>query len=266
VVAPKPAKPSPAPDAAVVRAGRRRWRRRLVLGSVALIVMALTAVVAGPPVVQAARYRPRGPLLPASEQDLRRLGAPTAGDLAGDQAYLAAVQRSWAEKFGTGRYRPHGNGFQEVRGEPRVLWAGTTPAGPAAVVGQLIRYQHRNKTEFRQDQVLLGFVDGEAGRPGVLDAGTRHVYWSRTGGFREEMPRTWGFLVGADRSALLVVDPGVPVGYALGVHRPADGLQYTPLEFRDGVAVVAVPARPAIVVVRLPYGGQQDLIPLAHRG
>jgi hypothetical protein len=29
---------------------------------------------------------------------------------------------------------------------------------------------------------------------------------------------------------------------------------------------VAVPARPAIVVVRLPYGGQQDLIPLAHRG
>jgi hypothetical protein len=239
-----------------------------VIGAIALAVVALVGAGAAGPALQAVQYRPRGPLLPAEVEDLRRLDAPTRGDLAGDLAYQATVRRSWTEKYGTGRYRPHGNGFEEVRGEPRLLWAGTTPAGPAAVVGQLIRYQHRNKTEFRQDQLLLGAVaTGEGGRPVVVAAGSRDVFWTRDGGYHQRTPLMSGFFVGVDRSVLLVLDTGAPTGYALA-SRPVVGQEFTPLEFHDGVAVVPLPPQPyppAVAVARLPFGGDHDLMRLGNQ-
>jgi hypothetical protein len=81
--------------------------------------------------------------------------------------------------------------------------------------------------------------------------------------------RGFGFLVGADRSVLVVLDTGVAVGYAVGGSGRTAGPEFTPLHFRDGAAVVPIPPQrsfpAAVAVVRLPFGGQGNEILLSNQ-
>jgi hypothetical protein len=89
---------------AKVRAGGRRRvvRRRAVLAG------GLAAAVAGT-ALPVALLRGDGPIRPA-----------TRGDLAGDQGLLDRMRQTWVDAYGGSR--------------PDVVWAGSTPAGPVALL------------------------------------------------------------------------------------------------------------------------------------
>ena len=89
-----------------VRAGGRRRvvrRRNVLAGGVAVAVAGVT--------VPLARRRDDSPVRPA-----------TRGDLAGDEHLLNRVRQAWLDRFGGNR--------------PHVWWAGSTPAGPVALIAQ----------------------------------------------------------------------------------------------------------------------------------
>ncbi|MEK8105278.1 hypothetical protein NKG94_08975 [Micromonospora sp. M12] len=56
------------------------------------------------------------------------LTEPTRGDLAADEGYLRQVRQVWQRQI-----KEVGD---RTRGAPHVVWAGGTPAGPAAYVAQ----------------------------------------------------------------------------------------------------------------------------------
>ncbi|CRK59132.1 hypothetical protein [Alloactinosynnema sp. L-07] len=120
--------PRPGFATEVIRGGKRRQvRHRIAIatGMAALIgVTGTTAVVL--------TSTPNS--LPGQVYDFSILNGPTKGDLAGDQEYLTKVLQAWQR----GREvspNPLREGTQ-LTGSPKVIWAGTTPAGRAAVVGQ----------------------------------------------------------------------------------------------------------------------------------
>ncbi|GFJ94759.1 SigE family RNA polymerase sigma factor [Phytohabitans rumicis] len=104
----------------VRRGGRRRLvRRRAFLGG----GLALAAAASAGGVLRFSGT-PGGGLEVAGPL----LDTPTRGDLAGDAAYLRKVRDAW---------RSHLVDIEVgVRGEPNILWAGTTPVGPAAYIVQ----------------------------------------------------------------------------------------------------------------------------------
>lgn len=117
----------------VVQGARRRRRRaRMTVAGTAAAVVALVGgfaiggVVGG---VQPTDAPVAAPPAPAVEE---MFDGPTRGDLADDQRFLDAALRAWRDGIKTS---PNGLGG-EVRGEPKVYWAGTTPGGKLALVIQ----------------------------------------------------------------------------------------------------------------------------------
>jgi hypothetical protein len=114
----------------VLRGGRRRQNRHRVAiagGMAALLGVTGTTVwtLAAPGLVSP----------PGQTLDTSILAAPTKGDLAGDQEYLAKVIEAWRRglEVSPNKNSPMGD---KLTGSPKVLWAGTTSLGRAAIVGQ----------------------------------------------------------------------------------------------------------------------------------
>lgn len=202
----------------VRRGGRRRVvRRRAVLAAVCAAVVAVPMAGGLQLAGDAGEAPAAAPLL----------DEPTRGDLATDDGYLRQVREAWQRQM-----KQVGD---LARGEPHVVWAGVTPAGPAAYVAQ--RTAHGT---------TVGFVEPTADGPRV---GTRtQVTDIRTDGFEQAA------LLGSQRDVLLVLDFGQPVKFSAELRYKPDGKverTFTPVVFRDGAAVLSVPPQRTKLTVAL---------------
>jgi hypothetical protein len=229
----------------VRRGGRRRLMRRrgfLTAGLAVAVAGSLTGV---------AELREGWPGT-GSEVFASLLDGPTRGDLADDQAYLAQVLAAFRRAAAV---------VPRLLGEPHIVWAGNTPAGPAAYVIQ--RNDHRPPPgEHRQDVVTM-FLESTPGGPrGLL-----------LQGMSSEQPdaSSQAALLGPDRDVLLVLDTGRATVYAPGYRYHADGRvtrESRPVMFDDGAAVLRVPSqrRKITVAVWRPGGGRMDEIDIVNSG
>jgi hypothetical protein len=164
------------------------------------------------------------------------LKLPTRGDLAGDQAYLDQVVAAWQGSHDKSGNKSRGI-FDDLRGTPQVAWAGSTPAGRAAIVVQQAYLHHHEDIQLDREGLytLIGFVGpGADGKPKVV----ADSYPAPGVGLAT------GFVVGDGRKALIVLDTGQQVGWSKERLYTADGhsgRQYTPLKFTDGASVVSLP-------------------------
>ncbi|MEU6073336.1 hypothetical protein [Micromonospora sp. NPDC047074] len=218
----------------VRRGGRRRLlRRRAVLAAVCAVVVAV-------PVGGALHLSGDGA---AVEVASPLFDGPTRGDLAGDEAYLRRVREAWRQ-----RARQLGGGF---RGDPHVVWAGDTPAGPAAYVAQ--RTADNAVVSWPDGAREIGkaaFVEPTAAGPRVMT--TETLVDTGTDGHSQAA------LLGPARDVLVVLDAGQPVEFSPTFWYTADGRierTFQRVEFRDGAAVLPVPAqrdRLTVALARTP--------------
>lgn len=154
----------------------------------------------------------------------------TGGDLAGDHVYLDEVRAAWHAMQLKQRGHlidPFAEDWGLLRGEPRIYWAGNSPAGRIAIVVQ--HYQapvQKDPYDSIHTAVAMIRDDGQ-GRPTYA-----------------------GFVVPSDDFSFPyfeIRDPGKPnffvvvgMGKQLGWGATRDKL--TPFVFKDGVAVAEVPA------------------------
>jgi hypothetical protein len=216
--------------AGVLRVGRRRLaRRRLLTGACLTVVAAATTGAA-----LRARSGSGGEPIDAASPLFE---SPTRGDLAGDESYLDNVLRAWRAHMRDNK--------MSVRGEPHVVWAGATPAGPAAFVVQRINDSVRGPKRW---VAMRAFVRPTARGPQVM----------RLEGMDEREEPDVGYaeaaLMGADRDLLVVLDTGRPVEYSTRLRYAADGKvqrTFRPVVFDDGAAVLPVPAQRTKITVAL---------------
>jgi hypothetical protein len=162
----------------------------------------------------------------------------TRGDLAGDKAFLAASVKAWNDSHETSVDKTRGI-YDDLRGEPKVYWAGNTPGGRAAIVVQnSFLHEHGNMQIDREGiHTLVGFIG--------TDAAGRTVYL--TGTYPTPGPSLDAAVVtGPSRKqqAMVVIDLGKDMGWAYKREYTKAGgsvRKYTPLKFEDGVSVVKVP-------------------------
>jgi hypothetical protein len=238
--------------AAQVRVGARRRRRRR-RARAALAVATCTALGAGaaPGVVQwwdhPRAAQQAAPPVPWYER-------ATRGDLAADAAYLQQAVRAWQDgRTGAPPAQP-GAGPVPLpaadEGAPHVVWAGTTPAGPAAVLVQ-----------------STGTGGLQTAYVGVDAAGAPVLVGSDDLGGGQDVPPAW--FVDPQRRVLAALDVGQALGAAHRWSFAADGtheLLVDPLRPAGGVATLTLPADvdpAAVVVTRLPYRSPADLLPVA---
>ncbi|WP_328990027.1 hypothetical protein OG394_27680 [Kribbella sp. NBC_01245] len=183
------------------------------------------------------------------------LNKPTKGNLAGDQEYLDEVLRAWDRSHGRSLNNDRGI-FDHLKGEAHVVWAGETPAGPAAMVIQRAELRHHDNIQLSREGLftLAGFIGmGEDGKPQVVaDA------YPAPGVGGPAM----AFVVGTNEKALVVLDTGAPeVGVSMQREYPPTGgstRTYEQLTFREGAAVVQLPPGATGMTVRvntLPANG-----------
>ncbi|MEU8127310.1 hypothetical protein AB0B68_08845 [Micromonospora sp. NPDC049049] len=204
--------------AEVRRGGRRRVVRRRV------VLAALCAAVVAVPMA--------GVLdLPGGAGDTRAasplLDQPTRGDLAADEGYLRQVRQVWQRRIKEAGDR--------TRGEPHVVWAGGTPAGPAAYVAHATAHG-----------TTVGFLEPTAGGPRVRTL--TQATSSETDGLEQAV------LLGPQRDVLLVLDFGQPVEFSAQLRYEPDGKverTFEPVVFRDGAAVLSVPPQRTKLTVAL---------------
>ncbi|MEU6206518.1 hypothetical protein ABZ814_23385 [Micromonospora musae] len=216
----------------VRRGGRRRVARRRTVLAAAL------AVVVAAPVVGALEFsgtRDRGGVAsPLFDQ-------PTRGDLAGDKGYLREVREAW-------RHHLEENTLDSgLSGEPHVVWAGSTPVGPAAYVAQRTA-TNAVVSDPQGDRMaaVAAFVEPTADGPRVMGGET-----VTDGG---TVGNSQAALLGPDRNVLLVLDAEAPVEFSPELGYTADGRidrTFQPVVFRDGAAVLQVPPQRAKVTVAL---------------
>ena len=250
----------PAPDLLDrVRAGgtRRLRRRRLTaVGATALsVLLAGSLAVAGPRIL--AGDDPGVASVNAADPYGNLLKGKTQGDLSRDKQYLEEVTTIWQNSHTTSGNNLRGI-FDDLRGKPKVAWAGNTPGGRAAVVVQQA-YLHAGKN-FPDDlglRTLVGFIGaGTDGKQQLI----ADDYAPPGAG------RAAGFLTGAGTAqAMVVLDQGKPVGYSTQREYLADGSSrrvFTPLTFGHGVGIVRVPAgvtAESVALTLLPATGTTDL-------
>lgn len=231
---------------AVLHGGaRRRLHGRLALAAVPVLVIA--AVVGG--AALAPRLGPGGrgqDTLPAADGAL--LARSTQGDLADDGSYLQAVALAWSTNYRTSQNADRGI-FDHLLGRPKVLWAGTTPVGPAAVVAQSadLRPHAGIQLDHPGPALVWGFVSADpAGSARVVSDGYPV----------EGAPSTEAAFIGPHRNVILVLDRGHPVDMSFRRTYADDGhtgRDWQPVRFPDsGVAIVTVPVStpPGAVVLR----------------
>lgn len=225
--------------AAADRRRRRRARSTMVLAPVAVVSVLAAAVLLVP------RPGDGGPTsLPAGDQAL--LDTPTGGDRAGDAAFTARAVAVFLAGV-----RPSSDGPGQLPtavpgsgpdGDPAVLWAGTTPAGPAAVVAQAERTP-------RGPVLAVGYL---APGPVLVAVSRANGQDDLAGAFLG--PRT-----------VAVVDRGAPLTWSYTHrYRAGGGVQLSdrPVAFRGAVAVLTVPPEvdPGQVEVTRPGPAAPDRV------
>jgi len=259
--------------------GRRRLRRRRVLEGLATTAAALAAVAVVLPLAtqdavdRAPRPSQRSPapadwsaVPPAGADVLRWLyDRPPRGDLTRDAAYLRRVVDVWGGSHDASPNADRGV-FRDLRGAPRVVWAGRTPAGPAALVVQRAVFPAQDEGGVAPGPgTVVGFVGVDAhGAPRLVADG----YRDRRG---EPGALSLAWFVDPGRSVVAVLDLGVPVAWAQGWRYGADGVRdlgWTPMTFRDGAATVRVDGSRwwDVHVARRPYAEAASDILVARDG
>jgi hypothetical protein len=231
-----------------VRQGGQQRRRRRRAALAATAVTALLAAGLGVTTLRSAPAPTRfaGPLFDGS----------THGDLAGDKTYLDAVVSAWTRSHDTSANRSRGV-FDDLRGAPRVVWAGTTPAGRAAVVAQDAYLHEHGDIQLDHEGVyqLLGFAGPAAdGAPRIV---------ADTYPAPEGLAETAWYVDEARTVVAALSVEGATVGLsAEWVYEP-DGTarrNYAPMQLADGVGIASVPAGARPAVARLPYRTFTDAI------
>jgi hypothetical protein len=249
-----------APDlTGAVRRGAARRRRRNRIALVAAPV--LTVAVVATAVVTAPRWTYEPPDfaaatagLPAADRDL--LTRPTGGDLAGDTAFVAEAAKAWARSHRSSLNEDRGI-FDRLLGSPHVVWAGTTPAGPAAVVAQLSDLRRHDNVQLTREgvAVLWGFVGpGANGEPRVVADG-----YPVPGA-----PDLEGAWIDPGRTTVLVIDKGntgEEVSWGMTFSRTEKvSRRWSPVRWDDGAAVLTAPAGTRPAEARLRFrGGDADV-------
>lgn len=261
--------PHPLTAERAVRGGRRRMARRrrtLTLATAGLTVVAAFMATVGPQaIMQSAR------LLWTSDRASHGTSGDTyaplltrtpGGDLISDSAYTATVLQLWASSHGSSANRGRGI-FDDLRGPARVVWAGSTGAGRAAlVVQQAYLHPHDNLAPDDTDQLrtLIGLVGtDEQGRPRMVSddyAARGSVYLG-------------AWFVDPGCTVLAAIDVGSPVGFGTRWNYLADGsrtMAFTPMTFTGAVATQRLPAGTdwrKVRVARLPGTRQDDVVAIA---
>lgn len=256
------------------RAGaRRRAARRSVVGTLTVLALAGSTLILAPGVSelrgggstsQALNAVLRHHSTTANESDDalgRYWWASTRGDLAGDASFTQAALTAWAEDHGASPNASRGI-FDDLVGAPRVLWAGATPAGPAAIVAQQSYLHHHADIQLDHEGVytLIGFV-------GTGQDGKAHLVtdtYQAPGSLTE-----LAGMVSTIPPVALVLDPGVPAAESSHWTYTSSsvGRDWSkPLPFLDGVAVLDLTgADPAQVRLgKVPFTGFTDLYDLVH--
>lgn len=225
----------PADFARHVLAGGRRRRLRRRLTAVASAVAAVAVAAAGTAVLN------HEPEVSAAE---KLLNTPTKGALAGNRAFLNDVVRAWEDGLPIAqeaRFRY----YDDLRGDPHIVWAGDTPVGRAAVVVQQT-YVHRDYwvhddgMRIAKGLVAIDPADGRLKLVATLspNAGTDAVSY---------------FMFGPMDRTLLIVDEGQPLYYSTNSQDAEAGEiqlggpfkpEWKRVRATDGAAVVQIAIHP----------------------
>lgn len=245
-----------------VKGGRRRTRHRrttlgtgLALGVAGLVVSATSDLGSRAASFATGGEQPR----PMSSPVSRTQGGPLSdgrihGDLASDAAYLAAVRTTW-QAWGNAN-TPF---YSHPVGEPRILWAGTTPVGPAALLEQVLDLPRSVGSTKAGTYAALGFIGTSPSGPRVASA---H--------FGEDDRTSTAWYVDPAHTVLAITDNNVPRGVGFTKTYLPDGRvvrNYTELTFVDGVAVVTLPkgvTRADVMVADLPFRDYKDVLAIAN--
>jgi hypothetical protein len=243
--------------------GARRLRRRRFI---AITATAATVVVAGGVAVSSQTIldhlgdSPVAGTPAANDPYAYLMNGKTSGDLAGDQAYLTEVLRTWRTSHRKSVNFSRGI-FDHMQGNAKVAWAGNTPGGRAAIVVEWSDLRKHKDVQLDHVGVatLIGFIgEDKNGKPTVIGDGYPVPGASLPAGFVVEK---------AGVKALVAIDMRArKVGWSAGHTYEADGTvhrKYTALTFKDHVSVVKLPAdqRPsALRLSKLPAAaGVSDL-------
>jgi hypothetical protein len=227
---------APADDivTAARRGGQRRQRRRRARISgitAALLVFALLASVAG---YRAANRPERVNATAASVSGL--LDRPTRGNLAHDEAALAAARRGYAKET-------HG------KAKGHVIWIGRTRYGDATIVGHRVSATAQDKSTVRQIAVSLLTRTSN----GAFQVGDAEVLDPDRPGLAEP---AFG------NRLMIAVDVGAPAYYST---RHTFGSQRTSriwhrVHFTDGVAVMDVARGETMLVASNDHPTAQQVL------
>ena len=246
-------------DAVVHGAKRRRQRRRATTAGTltALVALGGTLTVGGalPGQLNFAADTPTPHSSPLSGTQ----GGPLSdgrvhGDLAQDDTYLTEVRQAWRTWMAS-----TGQRYQHPDGDPRILWAGRTPAGPAAVLAQTVRLPDRVGATQAATYATIGFVGDRNGAPSIVAAN-----------FDEDARDSLAWYVDEQHKNLVVSDNDVTRGITLGWQYADDGSRsqtYQPLTFTDGAAIVTIPQgvdRTGVAVSDLPFHNNRTAVRIAN--
>ena len=178
----------------------------------------------------------------------------THGDLAGDASYAARVLKAWDASHWASANADSGV-FDDLRGRARVVWAGKTPAGNAALVMQEAYLHQHGNLQLAHAGIydVVGFVGtGAGGSPVVVgDAYAGEDF----------IENAW--FVDPGRTVLAVADNGERYGISPGWRYGPEGSvgrDYQPIADHDGVGITRLTTSAAGVhVARLPYTDVADL-------
>lgn len=231
--------PSDLLDRARLGGARRLSRRRFVSLSAATLAVAAVGgmTVAAPTLLDRFNDTPAAATPVANDPYGFLMKGQTRGDLAGDATYLDQVLTAWRTSHHKSANDDRGI-FDHLRGEPKVYWAGNTPGGRVAIVGQYSDLRHHDNIQLDREGVhtLIGFVvDGKNGKPAVL----ADSYPAPGVGLVTGIVASKG-----DTKALVVLDTGKKTGWSAGrtyFAQGGSGRVYTPLRFQAGVSVVELP-------------------------
>ncbi|SDM99942.1 hypothetical protein [Allokutzneria albata] len=216
-------------DRVLVGGRRRRFRRR---AGMATAVAVVTVLVGGLAASTPAWLAGPDTTVPADP----RMSEPTRGDLAKDSAFLDKVLSTWrAEGLVVNNMAPTaGKDCWQFTQPAHVHWAGTTPAGPAALVLQPIR-----NTPGTCDRVEPGSSTWLALIGTEPNDGAMHVLYT-TGERSREV-----FAFGPKASTVLATEASGARGVSPKIDVGQDGTmtrRVQPLLFRDGVALHRIEA------------------------
>ncbi|GAB3942629.1 hypothetical protein GCM10029976_063960 [Kribbella albertanoniae] len=242
----------------VRQGGSRRLRRRRLttLAVTTLAVMAVGgATLSGPAIYHQLTEPPVAGVPVKNDPYGFLMKGPTRGDLAGDQDYLDQALAAWQKSHRDSANRDRGI-FDRMQGEPRVYWAGKTPGGRVAIIGQYSDLRDHDNIQLDREGVhtLVGFVaDGTNGKPTVVADSYPAPGVSLITGF-------------VTRNTLVVLDIGKKVGWSpareYDLENGGSGRKYTSVQFKDGVGVVELPTDTdpkKLALHTLPAKGSSDL-------